>query len=34
MPDVEFIWKKGNVDLPGLEKPIDAQVTAYENAIN
>jgi tetratricopeptide (TPR) repeat protein len=34
LPDVEFMWKRGNVDLPRLEKLIDEQVTEYENAID
>lgn len=32
--DVEFMWKKGTVDLPRLEKLIDHQVTEYENAMD
>ena len=34
VPDVEFMWKKGNVDLPKLEKLIDRQLIEYENAVD
>ena len=33
-PRVEYMWKKGTVDLPRLERLIDRQVTEYENAID
>ncbi len=33
MQNVEFMWKRGNVDLPKLETMIEQQVTEYENAI-
>ena len=32
LPRVEYMWKKGTVDLPRLERLIDRQVTEYENA--
>jgi hypothetical protein len=27
------MWKRGNVDLPRMEKLIDRQVTEYEDAV-
>jgi tetratricopeptide (TPR) repeat protein len=34
LPQVEYMWKKGTVDLPRLERLIDQQVTEYENAMD
>ncbi|MGD0234898.1 MAG: hypothetical protein ABSC55_10225 [Syntrophorhabdales bacterium] len=32
--EVEFMWKRGTVDLPRLEMLIDRQVAEYENAMD
>jgi len=34
LPYVEYMWKKGTVDLPRLERLIDRQVTEYEQALD
>ena len=34
LPEVEYMWKKGTVDLPRLERLIDRQVTKYEDAVD
>jgi len=34
LPEVEYMWKKGTVDLSRLEGLIDQQVTKYENAMD
>ena len=34
LPHVEYMWKRGTVDLPRLERLIDRQVTEYENALD
>ena len=34
LQDVEYMWKRGNVDLPKLEKLIEQQVTEYEDAVD
>jgi len=33
LSDLEFMWKRGTVDLPRMEKLIDRQVTEYEDAV-
>ena len=34
LPEVEYMWKKGTVDLPRLEPLIARQVTQYENVMD
>ena len=34
LPEVEYMWKKGTVDLPRLEQLIAQQVTKYENVLD
>ena len=34
LPEVEYMWKKGTVDLPRLERLIAQQVTKYENVMD
>ena len=34
LPEVEYMWKKGTVDLPRLEQLIARQVTKYEDAMD
>ncbi len=34
LPEVEYMWKKGTVDLPRLEQLIAQQVTKYENIMD
>ena len=34
MPQVEYMWRKGRVDLPRLEQLVDQQVTEYEDSMD